>query len=155
MFSCCLSSVSLDKPQYHVTLNRNKQVERMDFWVDISLNMPRVKLCMPHSVLYMYSVFAVYCMCAACYNSFPVLYFHRSPGQAFVLGFFCVLRLRQGLCPSKGPRPLTSSSPHHAVYKPRSSQTVLLLSAPLIWCKHLPRLRLLEPLRLWMSKMPW
>ncbi len=156
MYSMCspssggLPSVRWDRLQCHVTLNKNKQIERMDVWLDISLNTLGAKLCILVSVLYVYSVFAV---CVQ-YVTIVSLCCISTEAQGKLL-FFCVLRLRQGLCPSKGPRPLTPSSPHRAVYKPLSSQTVLLLSVPFIWCKHLPRLRPLEPLRPWMSKMPW
>lgn len=103
--------------------------------------------------LYMYFQCTICIMFASYYN---VTVFIQNPGTRFC--FFCVLRLRHcqiDLRPSKGPWPPTLSSPHHAAIKPHSSQTVLLLSTPFIWCKHLPHLCLLEPLRAWMSHMPW
>lgn len=60
----------------------------MAVWVDIILNMPWANLCMPLSVLYMWVKYTVSTECAACYNSLPLLYFYRSPGQAFVFVVF-------------------------------------------------------------------
>lgn len=83
---------------------------------------------MPVSVLYMYAVFAV-CVQHVTIVSLCCI---STEAQGKLL-FFCVLRLRQGLCPSKGPRPLTPSSPHRAVYKP----PLLSDSTPFVSSLHL------------------
>lgn len=44
--------------------------------------------------------------------------------------------------------------PHNVVYKLLPPQTILPLSTLFIRCERLPCLRLLEPLRHWMSEMP-